>query len=279
MGLDELVEHIVSTTDSEESELQPDVRAEQLISALSTLGLDPSSDEEPSPTLQDQVFRDSSQAIRQCALEDETLCNRLLTILTPGRQACIKLNKIGDAVTKTLQALDDYILRDNQSGLALDVVQCAERLRLLVNEINELRTPDEDDGPPDQDVAEHAVACFVQVLEGIVIRNQDAYAALSWTRSASLNESVRDRNLFVNLISSGLESGELFVMDDLATIGPEALEAHRDKLRNIEAQLAAQVQRGEAPERYHATLRRTLNQKRKRSGGGGGGGKKGRTMQ
>jgi len=281
--LDELAEHIASTTDREESESQSDVRVEQLTSALATLGLDPSTDEEPSPTVQDQVFRDSGQAIRQCALEDRTLRDRLLTILTPSRQACIKLNKIGRAITRTFQALDNYILRDNQSRLALDVVQCAERLRALVNETNELRTAgDEDDGPPDQDVGEHAMASFVLLLEGIVIRNQDAYAALPWMRSAPPNEPVEDRNLFANLIGSGLAAGELFVVDDLASISPEALEAHLDMLRKIEAQLAAQVQRGEAPEEYHAALRRTLMQKRKRSGAGGAagrGGKRGRTMQ
>ncbi|KAK7550683.1 hypothetical protein IWX50DRAFT_435401 [Phyllosticta citricarpa] len=132
------------------------------------------------------------------------------------------------------------------------VVECAERLRELAEEVYEgyqKRIFNKSDA-----LGRHVAAILISLLEDVMAKNEDAYRRLGWSRPRHESETAQDRNLYVRLIKQPVDEDgdalddddEHFVLDELSMIKVDHLRPYKSRLEVIEDQVKSQG----APEAY-----------------------------
>jgi hypothetical protein len=169
------------------------------------------------------------------------LLNRLQAIIDSDFQAQVFFEKIGNRATRAFQALDDYIAHGSTAAHseAHDVPTCARKLKSLVKAVDEYYQHQTENGLGSNELDLRAAGVLISMLDGVVRRNQDAYANVSW--DAIPPDQPEENNLFVRLIGAPAESDALFVLDTLRRIPSEGmLRNHWQSLSEMKAGLNPQ---------------------------------------
>ncbi|KAF2280947.1 uncharacterized protein EI97DRAFT_367104 [Westerdykella ornata] len=201
------------------------------------------------------------------------LFNKLQSIIDPDFQTHVFFEKINNRIVHTFKALDEYIAHGSTApSEAYDVPTCARKLKYLVQAIDDYYEQQEQNGFDMGDISRRAAAALVTILKGVVDRNQDAYAGITWDGVPPEDET--ESNLFVNLIGAPVHDGDedeegLFVLDVLKKLPIEGiLRSHWELLSATRAGLKPQW----TPQRFLESFREIVGEGetlgRKRAGTG-----------
>lgn len=217
-----------------------------------------------------------TELFTQYATKNLGLFDRLQTVIDPDFQAQVFFEKIHDRIIRAFKALDAYITHGSTAAPseAYDVVTCAGKLRALVKAIDDYFHQQEEGGHDTKTVAVQAAAALISILDGVVSRNYDAYANITWNFVPP--EEPRENNLFVCLIAEPADDDGLFVLETLRALPQEdILRNHWELLYNISERLSPQW----TPKPYVDLFRAITTDGRKRAGSDVEGGSSKRTMQ
>ena len=219
-------------------------------------------------TQKSRKYREVSDVITRYAAEDPGFFLRLQSIIDPTFQAHAFFDKINDRIARIFKALDEYIKHGPTDTPieSCDVVTCATKLKELVKITEDKYQQQMEEDPGSKGVAVRAAACLISILGGVVNRNYDAYANITWGGMAPMDPA--QNNLFTCLIGSSNGSGELFVLDALRGFPQDdVLRNHWEVLSNI----GEKLEEHDAPPRFLATFQSIISERRKRSTSDAGG--------
>ncbi|KAF2133979.1 hypothetical protein P153DRAFT_102338 [Dothidotthia symphoricarpi CBS 119687] len=234
--------------------------------------------ESPLTSERAKKYQEFAELFTQYATRDPGLFLEARNIIDPNFQSRVFFDKIGTRITRTFKALDKYIAHGpmyaSPDKLRYDVQSCAEKLRALVNAIDEFYQQQDEDEPGTKDVAVRAGAALVRILDLVADRNANAYENITWGMETPSNPA--ENNLFVALIGEQDDDEPMFVLDALRALPQEDLvRNHWETLQSIEQKL----QRPETPSDYTMTFRRVVYDSRKRAASEIRGGEAKRAMQ
>lgn len=204
------------------------------------------------------------------------LLSRLQATIDPNFQAHVFFEKIGNRVARTFQALDEYIAHGSTAAYseAHDVPTCARKLKVLVKAIDDYYQQQRQNGLGSNELDLRAAAVLISTLDGVVRRNQDAYANITW--DAVPPDEAGESNLFVCLIGSPAEGDGLFVLDTLRMLPSEGmLRNHWESLSEMKEGLNPQW----TPKAFLDVFHAITSDSRKRALSGSEGSSAKRTMQ
>lgn len=262
-------------SDLEESEDEEDEVEEEINDMLSVF--------EPSGALPDefkrddfgadlsprsQVYKRFGNVVKEYAVQDEGMLNRLREIIRPDFRANVFFDKMRLRAERAFGALNEYIRRGPTSpNLTYDVVQCARVLIRLVQDIESGLDNRVRNNPRQMEAANRATAALLYILQGIANRNFDAYSGITWNRLAAVNEPVQNRNLYILLVgtpprispSQGVSRGfsppgGLFVVDLLQRFPRDVIKNHLEQLTIVTEKVALNG----APDAFIKALRDIL---------------------
>jgi len=204
------------------------------------------------------------------------LLNRLQATIDTDFQAHVFFEKVGNRVARAFQALDEYIAHGSTAAHseAHDVPTCARKLKSIVKTIDDYYQQQTRNGLGSDELDLRAAAVLISTLDGVVRRNQDAYANITW--DAVPPEDAEDNNLFVCLIGAPGEDDGLFVLDTLRRLPSEGmLRNHWESLSEMKAGLNPQW----TPKAFLDAFQAITSDSRKRALSGSEGGSAKRPMQ
>jgi hypothetical protein len=204
------------------------------------------------------------------------LLSRLQATIDSDFQAHVFFEKISNRVVRTFQALDEYIAHGSTAAHseAHDVPTCARKLKSLVKAIDDYYQQQTLNGLGSNELDLRAAAVLISTLDGVVRRNQDAYANITW--DAVPPDDAEENNLFVCLIGAPVEGENLFVLDTLRRLPSEGmLRNHWESLSEMKAGLNARW----TPKAFLDVFHAITSDSRKRSLSGSEGSSAKRTMQ
>ncbi|CAO2649004.1 Nn.00g099530.m01.CDS01 [Neocucurbitaria sp. VM-36] len=220
--------------------------------------------ESPLASERSKRYQEFADLFTQYATRDTGLYLQVRNIIDPDFQSRVFFEKIDTRVTRTFNALDEYITHGTTNvspeTLRLDVPSCAKKLRALVQAIDEFYHQQIDDDRDTRDVAVRAAAALVTILDRVTDRNANAYEDITWGMEAP-SDPV-ENNLFVALIGSYVGGEPPFVLSALLSLPQDDVHRnHWETLQNIEQKLADPS----TPAEYMTAFRKVVYESRKRA--------------
>ncbi|KAF2842988.1 hypothetical protein M501DRAFT_1012368 [Patellaria atrata CBS 101060] len=215
-----------------------------------------------------RIYKAFSEIVAQRASREASFFQRLRAVINPDIRAEACFEKIRRRVERSFEALNEHMLHGPTGPSPRhDVVHCAHDLREMVAAIESEFEERRDSLSPagGANVANGAVAALLDILEGVVERNKDAYADIDWARVAGENEPARQVNLYAQLIGQpGEEDEGDFVLEQLRKFPDSVRLNHVERLDGILQTLKAHG----APGRYLSAFGNLVgSDDRKRKGG------------
>lgn len=234
--------------------------------------------ESPLASERSKKYQEFADVFTQYATRDPGLYLQVRNIIDPNFQGHVFFDKIDTRVTRTFNALDEYITHGTTNVSPetprFDVPSCAKELRALVQAIDEFYKQQMDDDRDTRDVAVRAAAALVTILDRVTDRNVNVYEHITWGMEASADPV--ENNLFVALIGSYDGVGPSFVLSALMSLPQEDVHRnHWETLQNIEQKLA----NPSTPLEYTTAFRKVVYESRKRAASEVRGGESKRAMQ
>lgn len=226
-----------------------------------------------------RMFREIRTIIVEHAIRYPAFFMQLQEKCSPEFQVKVFFDKINKRIDAAFNALDEYIEKGPTPSRAeaLDVVNCAARLKNLVEKIEEYRDDtlisDAGERRDDTQVEDLAAVAFVRILEEVTRRNYDAYADNNLDMPPS---SPKENNLFVCLIGPASEEHGYFVLDNFQDLAPNVIRHYAVDLGDIENRLRNTPL---TPPAYLNAFRTLIQDKRKRAASQSGGNSAKRAMQ
>ncbi|KAF2749953.1 hypothetical protein M011DRAFT_397520 [Sporormia fimetaria CBS 119925] len=159
-----------------------------------------------------------SEMFTEQASKNLGLLNRLQAIIDSDFQAQVFFDKVNARIDRTFQALDEYI---EHGSTGHDVPTCAVKLKECVQVVDDYYHQQERNGLDTPALALQAASALIRMMNGVVHRNFDAYANITWDFVPPDNPT--DTNLFVCLIGVPAQNNELFVLDTLRKLPPDGI--------------------------------------------------------
>ncbi|KAF1984532.1 hypothetical protein K402DRAFT_137943 [Aulographum hederae CBS 113979] len=242
----------------------PPDASEQLTRIMGTMRIE--ADDRSDDWQSSYRLQEADNAIREAAIQYPPLYHSLRNAVTPSRSACVQIEHLHRKAHHAFASLDQYIQHDGAVTGSIDVVVCGQRLIEIVSAISDVRRENAGDpnGPKDRAIAICTVRALVYIFKMINVHNKDAYARLAWYREPVPGETLRDCNLFFQLIRDSEERyGFAFIASELELIGSDVLAEFGDDLQDI----AAYLVECDAPRIYLEKFRIMLESTRRRLGG------------
>ncbi|KAL5121872.1 hypothetical protein ACEQ8H_000087 [Pleosporales sp. CAS-2024a] len=220
--------------------------------------------ESPLAMERSRKYQEFARLFSEHAVRDPGLFLKLRNIIDSDFQRNVFFDKINNRITGTFDALHNYIAYGptgaSPDAQRIDVTSCAERLRALVNAIDEFCHEQDKDDPELPSMAVRAAAALVKILDRVVKQNVNSYEHVTWGLEAPSNPI--ENNLFVALIGSHVDGDTMFVLDALRSLPQEdVLRSHWEPLQSIEQEL---VEAG-TPSSYKNAFRCFVHGSRKRA--------------
>ncbi|KAF2810164.1 uncharacterized protein BDZ99DRAFT_462762 [Mytilinidion resinicola] len=205
-----------------------------------------------------RIYKEFTNLITEYATEDIGMLYRIREIITPGFQAEVFFEKMSDRATESFREIDETLTRGATAIDSCDIPTIAERLKRLVKGIEEGYSERVSGSEsPSKQAAIKAAAALIDILEGVVDRNQD----MAWTRLGNDDEPIQARNIFAYLIGAPLDSSSHFVLDVLKDLPQDVVvEYQKSRLDSIRAKLIA----SNAPPAYMNLFRKIISQESKK---------------
>lgn len=208
------------------------------------------------------------------------LLNRFQAVIDPEFQAQVFFEKINYRVAHCFEALDEYISHGSTAAHseAHDVPTCARKLKGIVKAVDEYYHQQKNNGLDTTEIAPRAAAALISILDGVVRRNLDAYANITWEGIPP--EDPEENNLFVCCIGAPSDRDGLFVLDALRNLPTDdILRNHWESLSGIKARLNPQWTPRPFMHAFCAFISDDSTEGRKRASSGSGGSSPKRSMQ
>ena len=163
------------------------------------------------------------------SITDNELYNSIRAIVSQSLYASVIFQKLRKRAKDALRSLDEYIKNGGAGNEpACDVETCANRLEDIVEEIRE--NLDMYQGENYLEAERIAAVALVEILNGVIIRDYDAYERVTWGRPIDRSEPLENRNLFIRLIARRLPGRDPFLLPALARLPSHTLRMYKDEL-------------------------------------------------
>lgn len=231
--------------------------------------------ESPLTSERSKKYQELAALFTQYATRDPGLFLQMRDIIDPNFQSRVFFEKIENRITRTFNALDEYITHGptdaSVDALRFDLPTTAKKLRALVKAIDDFFEQQDDDDSDTKNIATRAAAALVRILDLVTDRNVDAYEDITWgIRPGSPSEN----NLYHALIGTLSTGNSFFVLDALQSLPHEdVIRNHWATLQGIEKKLVEH----DAPADYLHAFRRVVHDNRKRAASEARGGQVKRT--
>lgn len=176
--------------------------------------------------LSSRKYQEFKDLIADHAKKNNGLYIQLQGIIDRAFRARVFFAKIDHRIDRAFDAFQEYIAKGptRTNAAQVDVKNCANRLKGLVQTIAEYYHEQIEEHPDPEDLATRAGKALLDILDGVADRDFDAYENITW--SSEHPTDPKDRNLFVFLIYARPEDEGLFVLDTLQGLPQDGVIRH-----------------------------------------------------
>ena len=207
--------------------------------------------------------------IYQLAVRDEKVFESLRRVITHDVCANAHFSKQRNRAREAFARLDSYIENGPAEAAQTDdhdIPRCARMLRIVVEQICEVRDSRSSSGPLSAPVKRKVAEILVEILQEVCNRNEDVYYRIGWERVMVDGEPDRNRNLYAYLIDDPPRSSpttpnwmkETFVIDRLRQMPADDWRHLIERLTSIVDQMRERMEDEEDPPLAYTKLERMI---------------------